>query len=441
MGWLAILPATLCVWKGRWWEMARFWIEGGHPLAGELAVHGAKNAALPLLAASLLCGESCLENCPPLSDVEVSRRILEHLGCRTRRSGSRVHVWQGSLPGSAPMPEIPEGFMGAMRSSIVFLGAMLARWGRARLFAPGGCELGPRPIDMHLDALGRMGAVIEERDGALECSCPKGLHGAVVTLPFPSVGATENVLLAAVTARGCTVLHNPAREPEISDLVDFLNEAGGDIRPGADGSLVIQGVPRLEDCCHRVIPDRIATATFLCAAAATGGEVWLRECRPDHLAAVTSALGRMGCQLAMGADHLFLKAPAVLQAPGTVKTMPYPGFPTDGQAPLMALCTLAQGATVFVENIFSARYKHAAELVRMGADITVEGRVAVVRGVGALHGAHLHCTDLRAGAALAIAALSAAGESWVEDVEHVDRGYDRLEESLAQLGAVIKRES
>ncbi len=417
--------------------MSKLVIEGSRTLRGELTLHGAKNSALPLLAASLL-GDSpvVLTRCPPLSDVAASVSILRHLGCEVVTEGDCVEVRQGASCRS----DIPEAQMREMRSSIVFLGAILARAGEAHLCFPGGCELGPRPIDLHLAALCQMGVTVREDGGTVHCRAPHGLHGATVTLSFPSVGATENVLLAAVLAQGETVLCNAAREPEIVDLCRFLNTCGARITGGGEGVIRIQGVRRLIGCRYEVMPDRIEAATYLAAAAVTGGELLLRGVQPLHLSAVLSVLEEAGCALLAKSDTVHLKAPQRLGRIRTVRTMPYPGFPTDAQAPIMAMAAVADGTSVFIENIFDSRYKHVGELRRMGACIKTEGRVAVVEGVKRLSGAKVSCTDLRGGAALVVAALAAEGRTEIDRLCHLDRGYAALEQGLCSLGACVVRQ-
>ena len=410
-------------------------ISGGHRLEGEIPIHGAKNSALPLLAATLLAADvSELTNCPRLSDVTASLAILRHLGCVVTQEGNRVTVDATHLR----CGQVPDELMRAMRSSIVFLGAIVARCGEAVLTYPGGCELGPRPIDLHLSALRRLGVTVEEEHGRIRC-CATRLRGAEITLPFPSVGATENILLAACTAEGTTVLRHAAREPEIGDLCGFLNACGARISGGDSGTIVVEGVPRLHGARHRVMADRIEAATSLAAAAVTGGDVTLRDCPALPVSPIFPHLEQAGCRLTVGKDTLHITAPARLNGLGTIRTLPYPGFPTDAAAPLLAAACLAQGTTVCVETIFENRYRYVDELTRMGARIRVDGRVAVVEGVETLHSADVACTDLRGGAALLVAALAAAGETRIVELHHLDRGYEDPVSGLRQIGAVIRR--
>ncbi|MEG1875633.1 MAG: UDP-N-acetylglucosamine 1-carboxyvinyltransferase [Angelakisella sp.] len=413
--------------------MPFYLIQGGRPLEGSLPVHGAKNAVLPILAAATLCSDCVLEGCPRLSDVEVALDILRHLGCYAAWQDDSI-VTRQAVGGSC---RVPSQLMGAMRSSIVFLGATLSRFGCAEFTLPGGCELGSRPIDLHLKALTAMGAVIDEQGGSLFCSTPNGLHGAEILLPFPSVGATENILIAAATAKGQTVLRGGAREPEITDLITFLRSCGALIETAINGDVTINGVKALGGCHHRIIPDRIAAGTFLAAAAVTGGQLELTGIRPAHLLSTLAILSNAGCTVTAGTDRVRLVAPRRLRELGVIKTGPYPGFATDMQAITMAVATLCEGNTIFVENIFDNRYRHVAQLVRLGAQIVCQGRTAVVTGVTQLHGASLRCTDLRGGAALVVAALAAEGESVLTELQHIERGYQRFDESIRQLGGRI----
>ena len=408
-------------------------IEGGHRLSGEVAVQGAKNSVLPILAATLLCGGACrIQRCPRLSDVDAAADILRYLGCRVDRADGDLLVDSSVLTRC----DIPQTLMRRMRSSVIFLGAILARCGWAELSYPGGCELGPRPIDLHLAALRTLGASIEESGGKLYCQ-GRHLTGGQIVLAIPSVGATENAMLAACGAEGVTVITNAAREPEIVDLQDFLCACGAEVR-GAGGSVItVEGRRPLHGCSHRVIGDRIAAATYLCAAAAAGGEVTLRNTEHRHLAAVTTVLDQAGCGVRCGEGYIQLVRTGPLRAVPPVRTAPYPGFPTDCQAILMAALLRAQGTTVFVENIFQSRYRHVPELARMGADIRTEGRVAVVCGTERLHGTEVVATDLRGGAALAVAGLAAEGMTTVQGIGHIQRGYADLAGDLRALGARI----
>lgn len=412
-------------------------IEGGAPLHGELTIQGSKNSVLPVLAATILARDVCrIENCPRLRDVGASVAILRHLGCRVRRDGTALEV------DTAPMArcDIPDELMREMRSSIIFLGAILARQGEAVLSYPGGCELGPRPIDLHLAALRELGAEITERYGELRCRA-KCLRGTDITLAIPSVGATENAILAACGAEGTSVIYNAAREPEIVDLQALLRSMGARVN-GAGGSIItVEGGTALHGCTHRVIGDRIVCATYLCAAAAAGGEVRLTGVDYRAVSTVALSLAESGCEVRSEADAISLRSTGALRSVRPVRTAPYPGFPTDAQPVLMAALLRSEGCTVFVENIFENRYRHVDELSRMGAEIRVAGRVAVVNGVRTLHGAAVKCTDLRGGAALVIAGLSAEGTTRVTELTHIDRGYDAIERDLAALGAQIRRET
>ena len=407
-------------------------ILGGRHLEGTVRVHGAKNSVLPILCATLLAaGVSVIHNCPRLSDVDASIAILRHLGCRVEREGTTVTVDAGALDRS----DVPEALMREMRSSVIFLGAILARTGRADVSMPGGCELGPRPIDLHLAALKRLGAEIEQRGGSLLCHGGGRLRGAEIDLALPSVGATENAMLAACGAAGETVIRNAAREPEVVDLQNFLNACGARVSGAGSSAVSIEGGQDLHGCTYRVMPDRIAAATYLCAAASAGGDIYLRGAEEGHLSTVTAALREAGCTVTADSGGIRALCRERLRAVGPVQTAPYPGFPTDAQAVLMAALLRSRGATVFEENIFENRYRHVDELIRMGASIRVSGRVAVVTGVERLHSAPVRCTDLRGGAALCVAALAAEGETRVSQICHIDRGYEDLARDLRALGA------
>jgi UDP-N-acetylglucosamine 1-carboxyvinyltransferase len=415
--------------------MSHFLVEGGRRLSGEVQVQGAKNSVLPILAATLLSGgTTVLSGCPRLRDVAASVKILRYLGCDARWQGDGLTVDTAGLD----RWEISDGLMREMRSSAVFLGAVLARCGQAELSYPGGCELGPRPIDLHISGLRQLGAEIREEGGALHCRAAK-LRGCDIVLSLPSVGATENLMLAACGAEGTTRILNAAREPEIVDLQSFLRACGAEVSGAGSDQICITGGRTLHDCAYTVMPDRIAAATYLCAAASAGGEVRLLGAREEHLSTVTAALREAGCAIRSDAGGMTCRAPARLRAISPVRTAPYPGFPTDAQAVLMAALLRSQGTTVFEENIFENRYRHVDELTRMGGSIQVSGRVAVVTGVDCLHGAKVRSTDLRGGAALCVAALAAQGTSQVSGLHHIDRGYEDLARDLRCLGAEITR--
>lgn len=416
--------------------MSHIVIQGGRRLEGALTVQGAKNSVLPILAATILHpGRSVLLGCPHLSDVEASIRILRHLGCKADWEGGELVVDASTLD----RWDVPDHLMREMRSSVVFLGAILARMGWAELSHPGGCELGPRPIDLHLAALRQLGAQLREESGCLRCTA-QHMAGREVVLSLPSVGATENAMLAACGAEGETILVNAAREPEIVDLQEFLCGMGCHVRGAGSSTICIQGRQATHDVTHTVMPDRIVAATYLAAVAAAGGEVELRRVSPGHLSTVTSALHAAGCQISGGEGQVALRSEGRLHSIGAVRTAPYPGFPTDAQAILMAALLRARGATVFVENIFENRYRHVDELCRMGANISVADRVAVVTGVPALCGAQVRCTDLRGGAALLVAGLAAQGETEIGDIFHIERGYEDPVRDLRALGAEIRLE-
>lgn len=416
--------------------MSELIIKGRRKLDGEVTVQGSKNSALPILAATVLTGgENLLFNCPLLSDTEVSCDILRYLGCRVERADRTLVVDSSTLDRF----EVPDGLMRRTRASIVFLGAVLAKTGRAKLSYPGGCEIGARPIDMHLRALRELGAVIREKRGYLLCHAPKGLRGARVSLSFPSVGATENLMLAATLASGTTTIINAAREPEICDLADYLNKCGARIYGAGEGVIVIDGVRRLSGTAHAIIPDRIAAATLMSCAAVTGSTISLRGALSTQLGAIIPVFEEAGCTVRCTESGISFAAPERLRSMRVVRTMPYPGFPTDAQPPVLAAAAAAEGTTVFIENIFENRFLHTGELVRMGARVRTEGRVAVVEGVPSLYGAKVEAKDLRGAAALVVAGLRADAATEITGVEYLERGYDGLEHTLRDLGADIRK--
>lgn len=416
--------------------MSAFVINGGRRLNGSLYVQGSKNSVLPILAATLLVPGKCvIHNCPHLSDTECTVKILRSLGCKVQRDGNTVTVDSTSAGGF----EIPEELMREMRSSVVFLGAIIGRMGRATVSAPGGCEIGLRPIDLHMYAVKRLGVDVEEAYGKIVCKVRNKLKGNKITFSFPSVGATENAILLSCTARGTTTIVNAAREPEIEDLCDFLNSCGAKIRGGGESIIVVEGVEALSGCEHTVICDRIVSSTYLIAAAVTGGDIELKNSNPNHLNSVLPLLEESGCDIRIRCKDIRLKAPLRLNRIDKIVTQPYPGFPTDSQALFTTLASVAKGTSVIVENIFESRFKHVPELVRMGARIRAEGKVAVVDGVDRLYGAEVFSPDLRGGAALVLAGLCAEGTTRVRNIGFIDRGYEDFSDNLCMLNADISR--
>ncbi len=415
--------------------MEKLIINGGRELAGEIKVHGAKNSVLPILASTLLIrGVSILHNVPRLTDVDASIKILEYLGAKVKREGDTLIVDAKEIVEN----RIPEEMMREMRSSIIFLGSLLSRTGEAYLCYPGGCDIGVRPIDLHISSLRRLGAMIYESGNCL-CCRRNSLHGAKIILTFPSVGATENIIITSVLAKGKTTIINAAREPEISDLATFLNSCGAKIFGAGEGTVEIEGVESLHPSSHSIIPDRIVTATYMSAAALNAKELLIKDIRAQHLMPIMPVFMEMGCKLYLDANNLKIVSPKRLKRVRTIKTMPYPGFPTDCQSIVMAALTKARGTTIINESIFESRFKHISELNRFGADISVNDSVAIINGVKNLYGANVFCTDLRGGASLVIAALAAQGRSTIGNIHHISRGYEKIEENFAQIGADIKR--
>lgn len=415
--------------------MDKFIIEGGGKLYGRTEIQAAKNSVLPLLAASVLTDEQVtIRDVPAISDVENMLHILSELGCGISRTADSVII--DSV--NAVSHEIPARLTKELRSSVFMLGSVLTRFRRAKISYPGGCDIGLRPIDLHLAGLKRLGVKIEEDKGYITCSCDK-LSGADILLDFPSVGATENIILASAKAEGTTVIRNAAKEPEIVDLQNFLNAMGGRVSGAGGGTVVVEGVERLHGIEYTPIKDRIEAGTFLIAAASCGGEIEIEGVPQENIAALLHKLRENGCKIHIKNDKITLRSSGRLVSADLIETTTFPGFPTDLQAQFSALACTTSGTTLVVENLFETRYKYAGELKRMGADITVRGRNAVIRGVERLHGACVTAGDLRGGAALVIAALKAEGESCVVDLSHVDRGYADFEYKLKKLGAKIRR--
>ena len=415
--------------------MNAYVVRGGEKLSGSIKIEGAKNAILPILAASLINGDkNVLYNCPDLKDVSITLNILELIGCTINKDNDKVTLDTSRLSTNV----IPDKLVREMRSSVIMLGAMLTRHGKVILSYPGGCEIGMRPIDLHVRGLRALGAKITEAGGYLICEADK-IIGTEINLDFPSVGATENIILASVSCEGTTYIRNAAREPEIVDLQNYLNAIGCKISGAGTNIIKIEGVKKFKPVEYTVMPDRIVAGTYLIAAAATYGNIEITNVVPEHLSSVISKLEEMGCKVKMQKDKVEISAPKKLKAVESIKTQPYPGFPTDLQAQFLALTTLAAGTSVITENIFENRFKQVGELIRMGAKITTEGRTAVVKGIKNLYGATVEAKDLRGGAALIIAGLAAEGETVIYNVNHIDRGYERVEKKLASLGANIEK--
>ena len=418
--------------------MDKFVIRGGNPLLGTIKVSGAKNSALPCMAAAILTEEEViLENIPQVRDIDTERRLLESMGAEVQlgygRAQHRTHIKCAVLSDPVAKYEIVK----TMRASSLVLGPLVARTGIARVAVPGGCAIGGRPIDLHLKALEAMGAVITQDHGYLEARCER-LRGAHILFDKITVTGTEDILMAAVLAEGETILENCAREPEVTDLATLLIAMGAKIEGAGTSTIKVQGVARLHGARHRINPDRIEAGTFLIAGAITGGDLNVDSCEPKHLGAVIAKLEQCGVKIDVGTDNIRVRSGGKLKA-ADISTEEYPGFPTDMQAQFMALVTQAEGTSTVTENIFENRFMHVQELNRMGANITVQGRTATVRGATPLQSAAVMCSDLRASASLVLAALVADGETILDRVYHMDRGYERFEEKLRNVGAQIRR--
>jgi len=413
--------------------MEKFIVKGEVQLNGSIRVSGAKNAILPIMAATLLCsGISVIHDIPYLRDIKVMEEILALLGAKITREGSTLLIDTTNIK----EVEIPEHLMREMRASVFLMGPLLGKFKKVRLSYPGGCAIGPRPIDLHIKALEKIGARVKESFGFIEASADS-LTGGDINFDYPSVGATENAIMASVLASGSTVIRNAAREPEIYDLQVFLNKMGANITGAGTDTIRIYGSTALVPVEHTVMSDRIQAGTFLIAAAITRGDIVVENIMPEHLFSVIDKLKDIGAQITTNNNCIRAKATDLRGV--DIKTLPYPGFPTDLQAPMLSLLTIATGTSIITETIFENRFKHVDELIRMGAKIKVEGRTAIIRGMPKLTGAIVAATDLRAGGALVLAALAAEGTSEIENVYHIDRGYERLEEKLQNLGATISR--
>ncbi|MDR0287431.1 MAG: UDP-N-acetylglucosamine 1-carboxyvinyltransferase [Clostridiales bacterium] len=418
--------------------MENYKIKGGNRLSGKVSISGGKNAVLPCMSAALLTEEECiLKNVPSLSDVKMLNNMMEFSGALTEFDIDKeiIKIKSNNLQNK----EIPYEMANKMRASFLMAGPLLARTGRARISMPGGCAIGSRPIDLHIKGFEMLGAKVKQGWGYVEAFSSKGLRGTEIYLDFPSVGATENIMMAACLAKGRSTIKNAAAEPEIVELADFLRKMGAKIFGEGSDTIVIEGVKSLRGATYKIIPDRIEAGTFMIAAAITGGDIEICNIIPEHLAPVTAKLKEAGAIIKEGRDSIILKVPGKLK-PVDVRTLPYPGFPTDMQAQMTALMTQAQGTSVITETVFENRFLHVGELMRMGAHIKVEGRSAVVEGKERLTGASVSATDLRAGAALVIASLAAEGETTIMNVEHIERGYANLNKKLLNLGANITKE-
>lgn len=417
--------------------MEKLIIKGGKPLNGRVRVSSAKNAVLPIIAATMLASTpSRLIDVPHLEDVHTICEVIASLGVKvTQEANTQEIIFDAS---TITATEAPYELVRRMRASFLVMGPLLARRGRARISLPGGCAIGSRPIDLHLKAFEALGAVIEVGDGYVEAVAPQGLKGNQIYMDFPSVGATENVIMAASMAEGKTIIENAAEEPEIVDLVTYLNSMGANIRGAGTNIIRIEGVPELKGAAHTVIPDRIEAGTYLIAAAMAGGNVYVENALSEHLKPVVAKLKEAGVTVQEDVDGIRVISDGHLKA-ADIKTLPYPGFPTDMQAQFMALTTVAEGTSTIMETVFENRFMHVDELKKMGAQIRIEERRAIVDGVARLHGAEVRATDLRAGAALVCAGLAADGETRVTQLSHIDRGYDDLVGKLKGLGADIVR--
>jgi len=418
--------------------MDKLVVRGGNPLLGTVRVSGAKNAALPCMAAALLTEEEViLENIPQVRDIETTRRLLSAMGAQVELGYGRAHHRTTIQARNLTTPEASYDLVKTMRASTLVLGPLVARCGRARVSLPGGCAIGARPIDLHIKGLERLGAKITTEHGYVEATANR-LKGAEVVFDKITVTGTEDLLMASTLADGETTMQNCAREPEVADLADLLNKMGAKIHGAGTSTICVKGVPKLHGAKHRIIPDRIEAGTFLIAAALTGGDLKVSGCDPTHLTSILQKLQEVGVKTTQGADSIRVMGDTPHQA-ADVFTEEYPGFPTDMQAQYMALATQADGTSIITENIFEKRFMHAQELVRMGANIKIEGRRAIVRGRTPLSAAAVLASDLRASASLVLAALVADGETIIDRVYHIDRGYEHIEEKLKGVGAEIRR--
>lgn len=412
--------------------MLSYIIEGGKKLQGEVKISGSKNASLPIIASCILNGKTTrLYNVPNIHDTQITLKILRLLGCKVKVNNGKIEINSKQMKKT----QIPEDMMRQMRSTVIMAGAIIGRFKEAVFSCPGGCEIGARPIDLHLKAFRKLGINIEENAGYIRCKCDK-IIGTDINLDFPSVGATENIILATVLSEGTTVITNAAMEPEIVDLANFLNKMGAKIEGMGTNLIKITGVKSLKEIGYKVMPDRIEAGTFLCATAITGGKVKIREMVPEHLSQVIDKLQECGCNIEIYKNGLDIDATKKIKAID-IKTLPYPGFPTDMQSIFGSMLTVAKGTSIIVENIFENRYKYISQLQRMGAKVTIEGKTAIIKGVKRLSGTIVDSTDLRGGAALVIAGLNAKGKTQINNIEYILRGYENFDQKLQNIGAKI----
>ncbi len=413
--------------------MSSYIIEGGKKLEGTVKISGSKNSALPIIAATILnAGKTTLYNVPNIQDTQMMYKILETLGAKIEKKNGKIKIDTSKINKF----EIPPDLMHKMRSSVILAGALLGRYKKAIFSYPGGCDIGARPIELHLKSFEKLGIQVNQNHGSIECKAEK-IKGEKIDLDFPSVGATENAILASVLEEGTTIITNAAREPEIIDLQNFLNKMGAKITGAGTDEIQIKGVKHLKDISYNIMPDRIEAGSFLCFAAATKGNIILENVNPTHITPIINKLEETECKIEIKQNKIKIIAPKKLKAID-IKTMPYPGFPTDMQSIFASMLTTAKGTSIIVENIFENRYKYTQELIKMGAKITVEGKSAVIRGTKKLYGADVKATDLRGGAALVLAGLTAKGKTQIDNIEYILRGYEKLDYKLKNLGANIK---
>lgn len=412
--------------------MLSYIVEGGKKLTGEVNISGSKNASLPIIAGCILNENiTRLYNVPNIHDTEITLKILQLLGCKVKKNNGKIEINSKGMN----KKEIPEELMKQLRSTVIMAGAILGRFKEATFSYPGGCEIGARPIDLHLSAFKKLGINIEEKGGFIYCTCDK-IVGTEIDLDFPSVGATENIMLATVLAEGTTTILNAAMEPEIEDLAKFLNKMGAKIEGAGTNIIKIIGVKKLKEVGYKVMPDRIEAGTYLCMAAATQGELTLNNAKAEHIIPIIHKLQEAGCEISSNKDQIKIKAGKRIKALD-IKTMPYPGFPTDMQSIFGSMLVTAKGTSIIIENIFENRYKYMSELKKMGAKIQIEGKTAVIKGVKKLSSANVEARDLRGGAALVLAGLAAKGKTKIDNIEYIARGYEKFEEKLKNIGAKI----